>query len=283
MNFTKMHGLGNDFVIAYMANKQQLTSLSKEQIVTLCNRKTGIGCDQFIVIYKENNIYNMVIFNPDGSTANACGNATRCVASYIQKHFKQNNVTIKVGNRLLKTTVNNNGDVAVNMGFVSLLLNDGKLHEVTKESDLNFITSNLATKELNIPNLQNPYIVNISNNHAIFITKENNTLELAKKFGSAIENHVKFPDRINVSFVYIKDQKNITITTWERGAGLTLACGSASCSAFAVCYFLQKVDKECKVKLTLGDLSMKIENNEIIMQGPVSYVFEGKVVQEILN
>ncbi len=284
MKFTKMHGLGNDFVIIYFDKKENLNILTNNLIKKISHRNYGVGCDQLIALYKEtNNHYNMVIFNQDGSKANACGNATRCVASYLKKHFNEENAVIKVKDRSLETKIEDDL-VSVNMGFVSLLLKDRKMHNIDANYNTKNLESSLTTQNLKIKNLDYiPYIVNIANDHAVFVIDNENTQDYAKKFGKEVETHQKFPNKINVSFVYIKDRKNIKITTWERGAGLTLACGSAACASFAICRLLNKVENNCTMQLKAGVLQMSLLNNSVIMKGPSKEVFEGSFSQSFLK
>ncbi len=284
MKFTKMHGLGNDFVIIYFNNKSDLKTLTESLVQKISHRNYGVGCDQLIALYKEaENCYNMVIYNQDGSKANACGNATRCVASYLKKHFNEDNAIIKVKDRSLTTKIEDDL-VSVNMGFVSLLLQDGNMHKIDANYNTKNLASDLKTENLEINNLDySPYIVNIANNHAVFIIDSENTQNYAKKFGKEVETHKNFPDKINVSFVYIKDKQNIKITTWERAAGLTLACGSAACASFAVCRLLNKVEDNCNMQLKAGILQMSLKNNSVIMKGPSQEVFEGSFNKSFLK
>jgi|TARA_A100001011_G_C14223667_1_gene805596 diaminopimelate epimerase len=259
----KMDGLGNDFVI--IDNRKKITSLNKEQIIKICDRKF-IGCDQLILINKhKTSDASLEFFNSDGSPSGACGNGTRCVANFLSKENKKKMITLSTLSGMLKSEILGNN-------FVSTEIGPGK----TKWNEIP-LSKNLDTKNLNIKisDLDNKeYIggttVNVGNPHIIFFVKDNENYDI-KKIGQEIENHEFFPEKCNVTLAMIVNKNLIKVKVWERGAGLTKACGTAACATAFAAKLNNLANDKVDIEFSTGILSIFIDhNNSIHMKGPVS-------------
>ena len=266
VKFHKMHGLGNDFII--FKDTIDFEELSKDQVKFLCNRNEGIGCDQLIICKKDNEHVKMKIYNKDGSVALFCGNATRCVAGLYtnEESSDEKELLIETGNCLLPCSVKNSM-VTVNIGPPVLEWEKIPLSVKTCNNELDL--SNEVKIDLKgfCLNVGNPHIV-------LFVENHNFNLE---DVGSKIENLHYFPEKINVNFAKIICRKSISLRVWERGAGLTLACGSGASASFYAAYKKKLVDNDVTVYFSKGFLNIKLENENILMTGQYSYVFNGYI------
>jgi len=260
--FIKMDGLGNDFVITD-ARKTAL-KLSPKDIKTLGDRHKGVGFDQFFILRKSKTCdVKMDIYNSDGSAAAACGNGTRCVASLIFKEVNKKEITLEApGGKILKAF--NTKPVTVNMGNPST---DWRAIPLKKKCDT------LKMPAL-IKGFGNPVCVSMGNPHTVFFVKNVEALDIAS-LGSAVENNPLFPDRTNVEFVQIINRRKIRMRVWERGAGITLACGSGSCAALAACALRGLTERKAAVVLDGGELEISWTKDGILMKGAVNKAFEG--------
>ncbi|MCF8462816.1 MAG: diaminopimelate epimerase [Rickettsiaceae bacterium] len=264
INFTKMQGLGNDFVII---DSEQLKDLKLEDLVKkIADRRLGIGCDQ-VIIYKLSSVNEceMMIYNTDGSRAEACGNGTRCLAKLICDDIKVRQIDIKVGTRILKTSLQDNGEVLVNMGAVSFekewMISEEQILEIAKIYNLN-------PREIICVDIANPHLVIFSSDLG-----KMDRLSLAKKLSSS----EFFPQGVNIDFAHV-DHNNIQLNVWERGVGFTLACGSGACATFAAAAKLSYIDvkKTVTVQFTLGHLNLTFDDqNNILMSGKATLVAKG--------
>ena len=259
----KMDGLGNDFVI--IDNRQNVTNLSKDQIVKICDRKF-IGCDQLIII-KKNEISDasLEFYNSDGSTSGACGNGTRCVANLLAKESNKNSIVLTTLSGNLKSEILGDRIVSTEIGV-------GKTgwSEIPLSKNLN--TNNLNIKITDKDN--NEHIggtaVNVGNPHIIFFVDNNNDFNI-EKIGPEIENHEFFPEKCNVTLATIINKKLIKVKVWERGAGLTKACGTAACATAFAAKQNQLIDDKVDIEFSTGKLSISIDQNKSIhMKGLVS-------------
>lgn len=271
MKFIKMHGLGNDFIIVDLRNGGELPS--KDKIAVLTNRKTGIGCDQFIAVLppkSDNADCFMRIFNaPDASEVEACGNATRCVADLLMKDLDKDAVTVETVAGYLECSSEDDGRITVDMGVPKLGWQDIPL---SKDVDTLEI-------DMGIDNLPRGVGVNIGNPHCVFFIDED-----AEKFdvtgtGPKIENHALFPRKTNVEFCNVIDRQTIRMRVWERDAGETDACGSGACATAVAAMRRGLVDRKCRINLNGGalDFHWREGDDHILMSGPATYVFEGYV------
>ncbi|WP_194190545.1 diaminopimelate epimerase [Clostridium chrysemydis] len=271
MNFVKMHGIGNDFI--FVEDLKNEIKNEGELSKKVCNRHFGIGADGLVIIKKDNNIFEMVIINSDGSYASMCGNAIRCFGKYIyDKGFtKDKKFKVKTGDGIKEIELLFKDEkvtgAKVYMGKPSykgedIGLKDG-LDEVIKK------TVKINDKEYELTSV----LVGVP--HTIIIGKEN---EYNVNEGALIEKYEFFKSGTNVNFVTIKDRKNIIVETFERGAGATLACGTGASASVEVLRRFHLVDDVVKTKLPGGDLTIEIKNEGIYMSGNAEYICEGKIL-----
>ncbi len=262
----RMDGLGNRFII--VDRRKISINIPREKIVHLGNLKSlhrNIEFDQIIFIEKEiNNTFPITIFNSDGGEVSACGNGSRCVAYLLSKDLNNKEIKLKTNNRLLNAKIVGQFDVQLEMGKPVFEWNKIPLKE---KLDHKNITLDIDGKEFT-----NGFSLNVGNPHIIFFVKDCFEYDL-KILGPKIEKHELFPDRTNVTFAQIGDENNITVNVWERGAGLTKACGTAAC-ATAVAAFIKKLAKnDINIKFEEGSLNIKIDTDlNIFMRGPVSEI-----------
>ncbi len=264
-SFRKMHGLGNDFVI--FDGRTDRLDLTADQARHVANRNRGIGCDQIITLLpSERADVFMRIQNADGSEVNACGNATRCVGDIILREENTDKVIIETGAGILKAT-RHNDMITVDMGQPLRKWNEIPLSQDRDVNDL----------DLTVGSLSNPVAVNMGNPHVVFFV--DNVADIAlSELGPQIENHALFPERVNVSIVQDMGNSNLRHRVWERGAGITEACGSAACAVIVSASLRNIVDRKATVELDGGCLYMEWDkNNHVQMTGDVSYVYEGRL------
>ena len=266
----KMDGLGNDFVI--IDNRQKITKLTKEQIIKICDRNF-IGCDQLIIIEadKSTDAY-LKFFNSDGGESGACGNGTRCVADLISKEIKNKNIVLRTLSGILKSEILENNIVTTEIGVAKTDWNEIPLSEKLNTKNLNIKINDKNDKEYS-----GGTAVNVGNPHIIFFVNEINNFDI-KKLGPNIENNKFFPEKCNVTIAQVINKDLIKVKVWERGAGLTKACGTAACATA----FAGKLNNLCNDKTDIefenGKLSILIdEKNSIHMKGPVSDIKKIKI------
>ena len=222
----KMDGLGNDFVI--IDNRHKVTELSKKQIIKICNRNF-IGCDQLIFIEKDDTAdARLKFFNSDGGESGACGNGTRCVADLISKENGKKNIILTTLSGNLKSEILDKNIVTTEIGKAKLQWNEIPLSEKLDTKNLNIKIIDSNNKEHS-----GGTAVNVGNPHIVFFVNEIENFNI-EKIGPEIENHKIFPEKCNVTIATIINKNLIKVKVWERGAGLTKACGTAACAtAFA--------------------------------------------------
>ena len=267
----RMDGLGNKFII--VDRRENSVNISKEKIVHLGNLNSfhrDIGFDQLIFIEKEiDKAFPITIFNSDGNEISACGNGSRCIAYLLGKDLNTKKVRLKTNNRLLDATIVGNLDVEIAMGKPIFEWDEIPL---SKKIDHKDITLSIDDKTFT-----NGFSLNIGNPHIIFFVKDCYEYDL-RILGPKIENHGLFPEKTNVTFAQIDNKNNISVNVWERGAGLTKACGTAAC-ATAVAATIKKIaDNNINIKFKEGNLNIKIDKNlNIFMRGPVSDIKHTKL------
>ena len=261
----KMDGLGNDFVIIDQRIKN--IELSKKQIVKICDRNF-IGCDQLIFIKKNKQLdIFLEFYNSDGSPSEACGNGTRCVAYLLSKENGKEKITVRTLSTVLKSKIFKNNLVETEIGIPKIKWNEIPINE-------NRNTKNLGIKIVDKNN--NEYIggtaINVGNPHVIFFVKNIDNFNI-KKIGPIIENNKLFPEKCNVTLAKVISESLIKVKVWERGAGLTKACGTAAC-ATAVAGNINGLTKaKTDIEFELGKLSIFLDDkNSIHMKGPVSEI-----------
>ncbi|AEI37117.1 MAG: diaminopimelate epimerase [Zymomonas mobilis subsp. pomaceae] len=259
-SFHKMHGLGNDFII--LDARKTPIQMNAARAQALSNRHTGIGCDQLIIIGTgdEQADVSMQIWNADGSEVEACGNATRCVPVFIG-----HDVIIRTAAGLLDARLADEG-ACVDMGQPRF-----SWQEIPLEYAMDTLALPVAWG-----NLKQPTAVNIGNPHLVFVVEDVDAIDFGQ-LGPIIEYDPLFPERINVNIVMVVGKNHLKMRTWERGAGLTRACGTGACATFAVTKKRGLVSGKTLIDLPGGQLLLNDnEKGHIIMQGPAQYVFKGE-------
>ena len=266
INAFRMDGLGNRFII--IDRREKSINIPKEKIIHLGNLKSfhrNIEFDQIIFIEKEiNNTFPITIFNSDGGEVSACGNGSRCVAYLLGKDLNYKEIKLKTNNRLLNAKIVGEFDVQLEMGKPVFEWNKIPLKEKLDHKNI--------TLDIDGKKFTDGFSLNVGNPHIIFFVKDCFEYDL-KILGPKIETHELFPERTNVTFAQIDDENNITVNVWERGAGLTKACGTAAC-ATAVAACIKKLTKnDINIKFEEGSLNIKIDSDlNIFMRGPVSEI-----------
>ena len=261
----KMDGLGNDFVIIDQRHDQ--FELTKDQIKKICDRNF-IGCDQLIFIKKNGKIdAGMEFYNSDGSTSGACGNGTRCVAYLLSKEMNKNKIILETKSGNLESKILGEKLVETKIGLAKT-----KWDEIPLSRELN--TSNLNYKIIDKNNKEHfgGTAVNVGNPHIVFFINNIEDFNL-EKIGPEIENDKLFPEKCNVTLAKIINENHIKVKVWERGAGLTKACGTAACATAYAAKINGKIKNKTEIEFELGKLSIFIDEIEnISMSGPVSNI-----------
>ena len=259
----KMNGLGNDFVI--IDQRSQSLNLSKDQIIKICDRNY-IGCDQLILIKKNRKIdAGLEFYNSDGSVSGACGNGTRCVADLLAKENDKKEIILWTSGGILRSQILGNNLVETEIGIPKNNWDDIPLSE-------NLNTKNLNIKILDKNNKEHfgGTAVNVGNPHVVFFVDNIEDYDL-EKTGPEIENHNFFPEKCNVTIAKVVNNNLIKVKVWERGAGLTKACGTAACATAVAGNINGLIGKKVDIEFALGKLSIFIDkNNSVHMKGPVS-------------
>jgi len=260
----RMDGLGNKFVI--VDRRKDIVNITKEKIIHLGKLESfhrEIGFDQIIFIEKEiDKAFPITIFNSDGGEVSACGNGSRCVAYLLGKDLNTKEVKLKTNNRLLNAKIVGDLDVELAMGKPIFEWNKIPL---SKNLDHSKITLNIEDKVFT-----DGFCLNVGNPHIIFFVKDCFEHDL-KILGPKIENNKLFPERTNVTFAQVNDRNNITVNVWERGAGLTKACGTAACATAVAAMIKKLTENDINIKFKEGTLKLKIDKDlNIFMRGPVS-------------
>ena len=271
INAFRMDGLGNKFII--IDRRKKSVNITKEKIIHLGNLRSfhrDIEFDQIIFIEKEiNNTFPITIFNSDGGEVSACGNGSRCVAYLLSKDLDNKEIKLRTNNRLLNAKIIGESDVQLEMGK--------PLFEWTKIPLKEKLDHKNITLDIDGKKFTDGFSLNVGNPHIIFFVKDCFEYDL-KILGPKIENHELFPERTTVTFAQRDDENNIIVNVWERGAGLTKACGTAAC-ATAVAAFTKKLTKsDVNIKFEEGNLNIKMDADlNILMRGPVSEIKHTKL------
>ena len=265
--FLKMHGLGNDFVIvdARKAKDPITPAVAK----AIGSRFFGVGFDQLAVLRETDDADVAVDFwNSDGSTADACGNASRCVARLMMEETGNDSITLQTGFGLLSVVRANADNFSVNMGHPQLTWDTVPL---ARDVDLNALPIEGA-----------PGAAGMGNPHCVFVVDDAEAVDLPK-LGPVMEHHELYPERTNVEFIHIINRNHIRMRVWERGGMITLACGSGACGAVVVAHRKGLVDRNVQVDLDGGTLYIDWREDGVWMTGPTALVFSGELSAEFLD
>jgi len=272
ISFTKMHGLGNDFVVIDAIN--QAVNLTPEQIQFMANRHFGIGFDQLLMVEKaisDNADFKYRIFNADGSEVGQCGNGARCFARFVRdkKLSSKNEICVDTNSGQLLLQFDDQDLITVNMGIPK--------HQPT---EIPLIAEReLLLYTLDIDNVKTAFgAVSMGNPHAV-IQVDNVETAPVTNLGKILESHPIFPERANIGFMQIMDRQTIKLRVYERGAAETLACGSGACAAVVIGIEQNLLDNTVNVKLPGGELNISWSGrgSSVLMTGSASYVFDGTI------
>lgn len=272
MKFTKMHGLGNDFVVIDAVT--QNVRVTRSMVRHLANRTLGIGCDQVLVIEAPTEAdidFNYRIFNQDGGEVEQCGNGARCLARYVydRQLTGKNPILVKTKNRVMTMHLEANKLVTVDMGIPQL---DPAQIPFQAEQPAALYDIDVAGKTYQVA------AVSMGNPHTLLQVDDVDTAPV-ETLGPELECHARFPNRVNVGFMQIVDRNTIKLRVFERGVGETKACGSGACAAAVAAIQQELVDSSVTVQLSGGDLNIQWqgENKPLLMTGPAVSVFHGRV------
>ena len=271
--FVKMNGIGNEIVVVDMRARG---GTIKPEEARAAAAPGGAPYDQLVALYPSRTPGTdafIRIYNNDGSEAGACGNGMRCVADLVSKESGKDALTFETKAGLLNCWKNADGLFTVDMGVPRFKWNEIPLAEEFR--DTRFIE--LQIGPIDKPVLHSPSVVSMGNPHAIFWVDDVDAYDLAR-FGPLLENHPIFPERANITLAHIVAPDHIIIRTWERGAGLTKACGSAACAAAVAAARLKRTDRKAKVSLPGGELTIewRDKDDHVLMTGPVEFEFNGR-------
>lgn len=272
LNFTKMHGLGNDFVVFDAINQD--VKLDAERCRFIADRRFGIGCDQILVVEtprSEDCEFYYRIFNADGGEVEQCGNGARCFAQFV--HGKgltdSRHICVETLSGKITLQMEKDGQVTVNMGV-----------PILSPTEIPFIAETEATDYVLDVGGEQRHIgaVSMGNPHAVMIVDDINIAEVAR-LGPLIETHARFPQRVNAGFMQVVSPEHIRLRVYERGAGETLACGTGACAAVVAGRQQGLLNDKVTVSLPGGDLQISWMggNEPVWMTGPATHVFEGQI------
>jgi diaminopimelate epimerase len=276
VRFRKMNGLGNDFVVLDV--RAHALALKAAQIAAIADRKRGIGCDQVIALEPSEfaDVF-MRIWNADGGEVGACGNAARCVAALLVAERGSPHVMIETESGLLQATLNQDRSVTIDMGAPRFNWDEIPLAEP-------FDDTRRITLQTDDPELSAPSAVNVGNPHCIFFVSDVEANDLGR-LGPSLEHHKLFPERTNISLAQVTGPGSLRLRSWERGAGLTRACGTAACAAAVAAVRRGLTGRVVTVTLPGGDLVIdwREDDDHILMTGPFALDYEGTLPPELLQ
>lgn len=270
--FTKMNGLGNDFVV--LDGRQEPVALSADVVQRIADRRLGVGCDQLIVIEpsREADAF-MRIYNADGSEVGACGNATRCVGALLGYQLARTAIFLETEAGILNCVIAEDGRVRVDMGAAGLRWQDIPLAE---ECD----TLNLG---IAFGELSDPVGVSMGNPHAVFFVPDVDAV-LLEAVGPELEHHPLFPERANIGVAAVESPTRIRLRVWERGAGETKACGTGACAALVAAARRGLTERQATIQLPGGELFIEWdEKDHVFMTGDVATSFTGILDDSLLE
>lgn len=279
LSFTKMHGLGNDFVV--LDATEQPIELSQAQIAFMADRKFGIGCDQILMVEATSTSgvdFRYRIFNADGTEVEQCGNGARCFAKFVNDNglSQQNPILVETQSGVISLMRNEDGSVTVDMGEPQFAPERiPLLADVVPDTDSQLAHLREINKDGDAIRF---YTCNMGNPHAVVLVNNVDSAPVLS-LGPMLESHPMFPQKTNVGFMQIKARDHISLRVFERGVGETLACGTGACAAVASGIKAGLLDSRVRVTLAGGEMQVEWSelSNSIMMTGPAVTVFEGQV------
>ena len=271
--FIKMHGLGNDFVV--IDARGLPFALDAAVARAIADRRHGVGCDQLIIMEPPQNgradVF-MRIHNADGGEVAACGNASRCVAALVMEESGNGRCVVETRAGLLQAEAVDGGRITVDMGVAGLAWQDIPLaHE-----------ADTLCLDLSLGPLSAPVAVNIGNPHAVFFVEDTEAVELAR-LGPELEHHRMFPERANIGVAQVTGPDRLRVRVWERGVGLTRACGTGACAAAVAAHRRELTGRQVEIVLDGGPLAIEWRNDgHVLMTGPVATSFTGELGKALL-
>jgi diaminopimelate epimerase len=266
--FLKMHGLGNDFVV--IDARRHALALDAERARSIADRRTGVGCDQLILIEPARSRVAdafMRILNADGSEVEACGNGTRCVADLLMRENGRDHVVIETVAGLLDAEAADDGMISVDMGPARL---DWRDIPLAKPMDTLHV-------DLTVGALTDPVAVNVGNPHAVFFVPQADAVDIAA-LGPVLERHPLFPERANIEVASLISPEKIRMRVWERGVGITQACGTGACATLVAAARRKLTGRKAEIVLDGGSLIIEwLPDNHVRMTGPVAVSFTGEL------
>jgi diaminopimelate epimerase len=278
LKFSKMHGLGNDFMVIDAITQQ--VELTTSQIQFLADRQFGVGFDQLLMVEKptlENVDFRYRIFNADGSEVEQCGNGVRCFARFVrqQQFSDQDRIAVETASGVVFPTIQENGNVTVDMGLPRF---DPQQVPFIAEQQAVIYALNVSGESFDVG------VVSMGNPHAVMVV---NDVQLAdvERIGPLVESHEQFPQRVNVGFMEIVDKNAIKLRVFERGSGETLACGTGACAAVVTGIKRGLLAREVNVTLPGGELliAWPDDDSPVWMTGPAEHVFDGEIAWATIN
>ncbi|MCG8693941.1 MAG: diaminopimelate epimerase [Minwuiales bacterium] len=275
--FIKMHGLGNDFVV--LDARAGDIAFDAAELRAIASRRTGIGCDQVITIEPSDKADAfMRIHNADGGEVEACGNGTRCIGMLLMAEQDRQDAVIDTSAGLLRTHLAGDGLVRVDMGVPRL-----EWQEIPLAREMDTLHIDLILGPKRWPVLANPVGVNIGNPHAVFFVDDAEEVDLPT-VGPLLEHNELFPDRVNVSIAAVTGENQVRLRVWERGVGITRACGTAACATAVAAARRKLTGRTVTVTLDGGPLTIEWDaDNRVQMTGPVATSFAGTIDPTLLN
>ncbi len=277
-SFIKMHGLGNDFIV--VDARERPFAPDAEAARRIADRRTGVGCDQLIVVEPsgEADVF-MRIRNSDGGEVEACGNGARCVAALVMADLGRDEIRIETLAGILVARAAGAGAISVAMGVPGLAWTD-----VPLAREMDTLHLELSLRQANQPVLADPVALSIGNPHAVFFVDDVRAIDLAT-VGPILESDPLFPERANISVAQVRDRRHLRLRVWERGAGLTRACGSGACAAAVAAIRRELVERELTVEVDGGELGVawRMSDGQVVMTGPVATSFTGVVDASLLG
>lgn len=269
-----MHGAGNDFVVLDLRHGGAVPTA--KQAVAIADRHRGIGCDQIILIGPSKTgiaDLGLTFLNSDGSESGACGNGTRCVADLLMQERAADHLALETAAGILDCARGKDGRVTVDMGLARTEWRDIPLAEARD-------TLHLGIGEGPV---RDPVAVSMGNPHAVFFVPEVAAVPI-EAIGPKLERHKLFPQRANIGFAEVRAPDRIRLRVWERGAGLTLACGSGACAALVAAVRRGLTERKATLELDGGALAVEwLENGHVLMTGPTAIAFRGTIDPALLN